>query len=636
MLSLSVRADKDNELKDFEDRAYELRMDLVHNHTFDTANIAIADSLYRESVDRGSVSGKLYALQIKYYAVANVGNDSIFYSTIDEYIAIAKEMNYFEEYFDATSTKIQYEMRLGEYSRGMFMANDMLKMAEKEHSNLGLYESNLLLGQIFKYRSSFNAAKRYFNTALKYVEHDDSIPHFTLYREIAECYGGSMRYDKALEYANLAKQWANFDIYRLYGEWTYLDELFRAKDMNAFRAALVESMLNDEEHYKSLPSDMQITLDAMKLAAQGRFDAARTKAMEHGSEGRQLSLLILLAQYEGKLGDAFQYQNRLSLVTDSIESELLDSELAELDVRLGKANAEYQAEQASRRHLLMTSIIIGVFLVIIIIGLILWNRNRRLQNKQLKMARDVTEQKNKELTIAQAATVKALEEAENANAMRLHFIQNMSHEIRTPLNVIYGFAQLLTDPSMDLDAESEMEMRMAITDSTHKLTRMVDDIITLSNYDSHSVKINKIDTDSRCIIEEVAARASAEIPDSVTLNPVLSNSLPISTDAEKLISALTQVVGNALKFTDSGSVTLGANDTERPGCITFYVEDTGKGIPAELSERIFDRFYKVDEYIPGTGLGLSLCRVIMESLDGEVFLDTTYTRGARFVLHVPA
>lgn len=634
-MSLPVFAGKDTSLKDFEDQAYELRMDLVHNHTFDLANIAKADSLYRESVERGSISGKLYALQIKYYAVANSSNDSLFNATIDEYISIAEEMEYFEEYFDATSTKIQYEMGSGNYSRCMFMAHDMLKMAEKAHSDLGLYESNLLLGQIFKYRSSFNSALKYFNNALKYIEKNDSIPHFTLYREMAECYGGNMKFDKALKYAAMARDWANFDIYQLYGEWTYLNELFQSMDIQAFRQALSVSMLNDEQHYLSLPTDMQISLDAMKLISQGNFVAAKRKVMEHDTETRQLNLLVLLAQYEGNTSEAFRYLQRLEFVNDSIESELLDSELAELDVRLGKADAEYRAEQTLRRQQMIMAVWVGILLTIIIIGMFVWNRMSRKQNIQLKLAHEATEQKNRELITSQSATAKALEEAENANAMRLHFIQNMTHEIRTPLNAIFGFTQLLTDSTIELDKESEAEMRSVITDSTQKLTAMVDDIILLSNYDSHTVKVNKAPTSSRFIIEETVRRVTAPLSVDVALTVDMDSDIALNTDAEKLISAMVQVVTNAFKFTERGSVTIGVNCTEREGYVTFFVADTGKGVPQEMSEQIFDRFFKADEFVPGTGLGLPLCRVIMESLGGSVLLDTSYTDGARFVLHVP-
>lgn len=532
MCSLSVFADKDKALEEFETKAYELRMELVHNHTFDLENIPKADSLYRESVERGSVIGKLYALQIKYYAVANSGNDSLFNATIDEYIQLAEEMDYFEEYFDATSTKIQYEMGNGDYSRCMFMAHDMLKMAEKAHSNLGLYESNLLMGQIFKYRSSFNSAMKYFKNALKYIEKDDSIPHFTLYREMAECYGGNMQYDKALQYAKLANTWASFDIYRLYGEWTYLNELFQQKDIAEFRKALAVSVLNDEQQYKSLPMDMQISLDVMKLVNKGNYAAARAKVMEHETESRQLGLLVLIAQYEGNTSDALRYLQRLSFVNDSIEAELLDSELAELDVRLGKADAEYKAEQERHQHQKVTAIVVGVLLLVILIGMIVWNRYRRLQNKRLTIEKKKTERKNRALTRAYAATEMALKDAEHANAMRLHFIQNITHEIRTPLNAIFGFTQLLTDPSFELDEESENEMREAICDSTQKLTAMVDGIIKLSNYDSHNVKIENKKTDSRYIIEETISKVVFTRTD-VVLNQDIDVSYEFTTDVEK-------------------------------------------------------------------------------------------------------
>lgn len=634
LLPLATHAKNEQSLKDFENEAYALRMELVHNHTFDQANIPKADSLYKESVERGSLHGKMYALQIKYYAVANSGNDSLFHATIDEYIKLAKDMEYFEEYFDGTSTKIQYEMSSGNYSRCMFMAHDMLKMAEKEKSNLGMYESNLLLGQIFKYRSSYSSALRYFKNGLKYVDEADSIPHFTLYREMAECYGGCMQYDKALKYARMANEWACFDIYRLYGEWTYLNELFQAKDVAGFRKALKESMLNDSDNYQSLPRDMQISLDVMKLTVQNRYAAAREKVMEHDTESRQLGLLILIAQYEGKMDDAVEYLHRLSYVDDSIESELLNSELAELDIRLGKAAAENKAEQERREHQQLLAWCVGSLMMVILVVLVIWNRKNQQQNERLQKAREAEEKKNVELITAQAATEKALMEAENANAMRMHFIQNMTHEIRTPLNAIFGFTQLLTDRSVELDEESEREMSDAIMDSTLKLTSMVDDIIELSNYDSQSVAVSKVATDSRTIIERAVESVANDAAEGVEVRVDVGENYSVMTDVDKMVGVLIQLLSNAYKFTDSGYVSIGATDREREGYLTFYVEDTGKGIPEELREKVFERFFKVDEFVPGTGLGLPLCRAIMTSLNGEIELDERYELGARFLLRI--
>lgn len=618
----------------FEKEAYELRMELVHNHTFDQANIKKADSLYRESEKRNSINGKLYALQIKYYAVANSNNDSLFNTTIDEYIALAQQMDYFEEYFDATNTKIQYEMGTGEYSRCMFMAHDMLKMAEKAHNDVGLYESNLLMGQIFKYRRSYNSALRYFNTALKHIESNDSIPHFHIYREIAECYGGNMQFDKALQYADLAKSWSNYEIYRIYAEFTYLMLLFQAQKREELHRELATTMLNQTEQYETMPVDMQITFDAMRYVDQGKYEAARKRLLDHNTEYRQLDILVLISQYQGDINQAFRYLSRLEIVRDSIDSELLDSELSELDVRLGKADAEYKAEQERRQHQFILALMIGTLLSVLIIGLYSWNRKSRTQNRQLQAAQQATEQKNRELLIAQQATNKALQEAENANAMRMHFIQNMTHEIRTPLNAIFGFTQLLTDQSIELDQDSEKEMCSLINDNTMKLTNMVDDIITLSNYDSHTVKLTKAPTDTASIIQAAMQNVNQPLPEGVQLNVQLDPSYPINTDADKLANALSQIISNAYKFTQSGSISIRVNREQDSSLITFIVEDTGTGIHIANPDQVFDRFFKEDEYIPGTGLGLSLCRAIITTLGGEVNVDTTYTEGARFVVKI--
>lgn len=610
-----------NKNADFEKKAYEIRVDLIHNHTYDISNVKIADSIYKESEKRGSVLGKMYALQIKYYAY--VANDRMkeFNETTDEYISLALENEYYDEYFDAMNAKIQSMMANEEYTKCMFAAKEMHEIAEKQNSSLGLYESNLMLGQIFKYRNNFATALQYLNRAMKAVNDNDSIPHCLIYREMAECYTDHDD-DKALEYAILAKKWAPFDVYRYFCEYTYLACLYSANQLEKFKSEYDKSGLKNFTDTSVLSEEMIVNLRIMLCVAQGKYDEALELTSKLTTKVQEYSMKSDIYYHSGRYKDAYLWRIRYSSLTDSISANLQQEELSEMDAKLGNAQLRFEMQQESmyHRHILT----VGALAVLLgaIAFMIYMLRRRRMQNVMLRLANE--------------KTTLALEKAECANAVRLHFIQNMSHEIRTPLNIISGFSQILAMPGMEQDEETRTQAVSAISEHTEKLTTMLNTIIALSNYESGSI-VPKVEPTTPARVVDEALSDSMLMPEGVELKRNLADAadMTISTDGKLLAEALGCLVQNALKFTSEGTVTVGASKGEREGSVTFYVEDTGCGIPVDESEKVFDRFYKIDEFVEGAGLGLSLCRTLVELLKGSVYVDTEYTGGARLVIDIP-
>lgn len=232
---------------------------------------------------------------------------------------------------------------------------------------------------------------------------------------------------------------------------------------------------------------------------------------------------------------------------------------------------------------------------------------------------------------------KARDIAQNANRMKSAFIQNMSHEIRTPLNSIIGFSQLLGMPDGALTPEEKEEYLGYVMNSSSLLTMMINDMLSLSDMENGRYAVNPAPTNlnemARQAIKTVENRLSSGV--QIVRQPGLDEDARYMTDGMRVQQILINFLTNACKHTTSGQIVIASSLTENPGYITFSVADTGPGVPPEKAESIFDRFVKLDSSKQGAGLGLSICRIMADSLGGKVWLDTQYTDGARFVLIIP-
>lgn len=230
-----------------------------------------------------------------------------------------------------------------------------------------------------------------------------------------------------------------------------------------------------------------------------------------------------------------------------------------------------------------------------------------------------------------------LRESTEANRQKTQFFHNMTHEIRTPMNAIMGFTQLLAMPDNMLDEGDRAMYSRYVINNSLILIRMIDDLLAISDVDNGSFTINKKDTN----IKEVCESAMTAVKYNATegVNMYFTTDLPDDytayTDGSRAQTVLVHFLMNACKFTEAGEIHLHCSESETPGTILLSVTDTGRGVPAEEAERIFDRFIKLDAYVPGNGLGLSIARKIAEYLDGKAYLDTSYTGGARFVFELP-
>ena len=233
----------------------------------------------------------------------------------------------------------------------------------------------------------------------------------------------------------------------------------------------------------------------------------------------------------------------------------------------------------------------------------------------------------------EAALIAARNKAEESDRLKTAFLANMGHEIRTPLNAIVGFADLL--PVVESEEDRNQLIR-EIQNNNQKLLRIIDGLVSMSKIEAEAKNLVKSQTNLVEVLNEIA-QTYMQMVDSQTV--VLATQFPytelmMTTDVAKLRELVDHLMQNAVKFTLKGRITLGFELTDGEH-VRIWVKDTGKGIAEADKERIFERFVKVDEYIPGTGLGLSVAKSHATSLGGTIGVESRPGEGSTFWVDLP-
>lgn len=232
----------------------------------------------------------------------------------------------------------------------------------------------------------------------------------------------------------------------------------------------------------------------------------------------------------------------------------------------------------------------------------------------------------------ESALIEARFRAEESDRLKTAFLANISHEIRTPLNAIVGFTSLLPDVQAEEERNALLDL---VQENTQKLLRIVDDVVNISKVEAGKEEMMVTTFDLCLTLREIVDLFTPKLNPGVTMTSSFpESSFNITTDRNRLQEAIRHLVSNAVKFTDSGSVSIGF-DRPAHGQIRLWVRDTGRGIAPEFQERIFERFFKVDEFIPGAGLGLSTCRTMVNSLNGSVSVTSELGNGSVFSVILP-
>lgn len=542
----------------------------------------------------------------------------------------AREKGDMNRYYDMVINEISYDASRGEFTAALKSATDIMSDIQND-KNIGaeyyghVYKS---LGSIFEHRGNYQMASHYFERALRHLEGVDrqkmSVEHRNL---IANLYSGLARVNI---YYSLDQAWTwNEQLGRQFGsDLHFLKPYLAHKARIYYYQAKRDSFLIVRQQFIDLLNGPKAPnykygerkIEIMYNTVCGRSELALRQLDTLVAENRMnLNAVMRIHDAMGRkdlaLDDAYQWVH----FQDSINNELLTYNLNELSVAL--ATDRVQRESAREREKLMFAIIVLFALSILLLVMRHVTRTKHLRQM---------EDKNKELE-------RALEEAKEADRMKATFIQHVSHEMRTPLNIITGNAQIIASPGFQLDDDDREQLLHGINEHTVAITNIVNDLLEMS----FSSTKGRYTLDDVIPVNELGRSCLAQKSEKnkgrllLQFETRLPDDFTIKSNYGALERIIIHLLGNALKFTERGSVTLKARATADLKAVEYIITDTGIGIPPEKQEQIFEHFYKVDQFKQGMGIGLSMSRKVATGLGGTLAVDPTYTDGARFILTIP-
>lgn len=369
------------------------------------------------------------------------------------------------------------------------------------------------------------------------------------------------------------------------------------KALESYQDALTElSNISDQHPYRA-----QLLLKMSNvLQRKGRLEEAEK---------------IYLCKIQGMAMEACRIYQELYPPIDTLASQ---SYIRQINTIKAKYQVD-KAETASNNEYnkIITSILVGTMALVTLFVLLAILLKRQREKVKLSTQKLATSRIN----------------AENAMRAKSVFLSNMSHEIRTPLNALSGFSSLLTEEG--LDDETRRQCNEVIQQNSELLLKLINDVIDLSSlefgklqfciaqHDAVSICRNVIDTVNK------VKQTQAELTFTTELEE-----MPIETDDSRLQQVLINLLINATKFTPQGSIVLKL-EKETDDTVLFTVTDTGCGIPKDKQANIFQRFEKLNENAQGSGLGLSICQLIIEHIGGQIWIDSEYAEGSRFCFTHP-
>ena len=586
--------------------------------------------------------------KVDYFYFQSTNKDSIIHYTniVKSFAKKTQQPQYY--YFIWGKRLITHYIKHHQYNIALYEAEKMMKEAEAEKYVEGTANAYNVLSSIYISKKQYKQAtinkEKEIELILKYDINKFNI--CVAYTVLVHIYCELKQLDKAYENINNAKKYIyntmqelslNCKIAKFYivskdytKAWNYLQEAERIIETKKEAQLTIANYYEVMQEYYLAQHQYEKALNTQNhlseiLAKKNEYNLEYT--FEYGK----------IYQGLGELPKAIQYYRNYIDSRDSLavlQEDVTAGEFAAIlgVERLNTEKSELQ-QQIQKRDLVNKQRIIIFLIIILILGVILFYREHLL-NSKLRISQKMLSEKNQALLTSEEHLRHAKEIAENASCMKTEFIQNMSHEIRTPLNSIVGFSQILS--SYFNENDETKEYANIIEKNSTTLLQLVNDVLDLSHLDSeheipacHQVDMNGI---CRSCINEIRPKL---YPDVIASFEPERESFNMLTNPERVTQVLINLLSNAAKFTNQGKITLSYHFNEAEHTIKFTVTDTGCGIPEEKREFVFERFGKINSFIPGTGLGLPLSRMIAEKMGGTLTIDPNYSNGCRFVLVLP-
>lgn len=361
----------------------------------------------------------------------------------------------------------------------------------------------------------------------------------------------------------------------------------------------------------------KMTSKAAPYIDEARLTAEQINSKEHLSKVYHLSYKI--SQNMGDYAKALLYLEKSNTYADSVSNEKNHKHLQNLMVQYERKSKKYEIDrlenELNKEKLNYTFMAFAAMVVVSILLAVLVFTLNKARRQQKRAKEDIT---------------KAYEETKRALEVKTSFMKSIKHEIRTPLNGIMGFSQVMA--SLVSDNERLKQTSDVIETQCIQLTKIIDTILDYADIDTLMPKTAEVNIDS--IVHGVLARiADAKAANVEVHYDTTQKGFIMNTDEELLSKALYLILDNAAKFTKIGHINV--KTAYDYGIMTVTISDTGCGVPADKTEWVFEQFTKVDEFVPGMGMGLTLCRAIVTRLEGLVYIDKEYIGGCKVVMRLP-
>lgn len=622
----------------------------------DTIVLSMSDTLFQMAGKDNDERMQAVALctQLDYYYYSNhpQKRDSVV-AWVNRVKSFAKKTDQPKYYYFAWGSRlIYYYIHSGNYHLALVEAEKMLKEAEAENNLEGIMTCYNSMSAIYSKKGlkkqalenirkeidlfekhelkRYNIAIQYLETANILIDSDrlDSVPYFL--NKAKE--NVKMEWHEVLYNSSSTSYYLAIKNYREAEKYlNYTRELF--KTHKALNPHLQSLYLLEVNYYRHI-QDYTNSLKSLEL---WKYEMDLRK--ENSATSEYIKAKANIYWLSNRKADAAQMYRKYIELQD-IEKEkaeqITTAEFATL-LDLQQVNAEKQElENLSRKRTLQNIRIITMLLSLLLAVVIFFLYRQRKINRQLKRSKEELDHKNLTLLNAKDELNRAKETAERNSLMKTVFIQNMSHEIRTPLNSIVGFSAVLSS-LFGNENEDVKQYATLIDNNSQILLKLIDDILTIAYLDDPLVKTVLGPTDINLCCERSLQPLREQVAPHVKLEFTPAyNELIVKSNAGNIIMVLSHLLNNSIKFTEKGSIVLTYNYVEKQEELTLTVTDTGKGIPPDKQEIVFERFVKLDEFTQGTGLGLSICRIVAKRLGGDIIIDKEYTPGTRIHFTIPA
>ncbi|WP_418982151.1 ATP-binding protein [Alistipes sp.] len=592
-----------------------------------------ADTLFRLAGEQGNRRMQSVALCLHtdhYYYTNNLDSLKVWVAKTQQF---TRTYNQLTHYYFVWARLILHYTKYGKYTLALYELGRYQTQAFKDDFKPAIAEAYKQMGHIYRTQASYDLAVENYRKGIEFIEenHLKDVDLSYYYLQMGETYAFCGRYTQALEALDKGETCLlqPYHIWRI--KLAQANVYAQHKEFSKARRLLDEirekgSRYITEEKIGEIELLLFVGTGAYQQAlalVNRRLESYRGEQQENDHKDNRLhyyytpllitrsSIYQRMGNYRAACDDLSQYAELWRQKIEGENREMLNEfatllDVERLDRETAEARQEAQAERLRRNNVLITALAAILALAGAFIAL------------QLRT--------NRHLARAKRA-------AEEADRMKGIFIRHITHEINTPLNAIVGFAELAaaTPPPGEEERGAYLDI---IRENSGFLQKLVDDVLYISDIESTLTPPARSEVDIDACCRDCLETAALQTQDPARLR-YEPGTVPcrVSTSRQYVTKVLNELLRNALHHT-SGPVTL-SYASDAGGGVRFTVTDAGSGIPAAETERIFERFVKLDPFSQGMGLGLNVCRLIARTLGGDVVLDPASTAGARFVFTIP-